>query len=69
MGNHHDDRETTPDRAMTYPTSRLGAKIELVDMAREIEKADETIGLVVGGKLDTIREQMRALQEQARRLL
>jgi hypothetical protein len=59
----------TPDRAMTYPTSRLGAKIELVDLAREIEKADETIGLVVGGKLDTIREQMRALQEQARRLL
>jgi hypothetical protein len=62
-------KATTPDRAMTYPTSRLGAKIELVDLAREIEKADETIGLVVGGKLDTIREQMRALQEQARRLL
>lgn len=54
---------------MTYPTSRLGAKIELVDLAREIEKADETIGLVVSGKLDVIREQMRALQEQARRLL
>jgi hypothetical protein len=61
--------ERTPDRAMTYPTSRLGAKIELVDLAREIEKADETIGLVVSGKLDVIREQMRALQEQARRLL
>jgi hypothetical protein len=61
--------EPTPDRAMTYPTSRLGAKIELVDLAREIEAADATIGLVVGGKLDTIREQMRALQEEARRLL
>lgn len=61
--------ERTPDRAMMYPTSRLGAKIELVDLAREIEKADETIGLVVSGKLDVIREQMRALQEQARRLL
>jgi hypothetical protein len=61
--------ERAPDRAMMYPTSRLGAKIELVDLAREIEKADETIGLVVSGKLDVIREQMRALQEQARRLL
>jgi hypothetical protein len=69
---HESDKpanERAPHRAMTYPTSRLGAKIELVDLAREIEKADETIGLVVGGKLDTIREQMRALQEQARRLL
>ena len=54
---------------MTYPTSRLGAKIELIDLAREIEKADETIGIVAGGKLDLIREQMRALQEQARRVL
>ena len=62
-------KEPTPDRAMTYPTSRLGAKIELLDLAREIEAADATIGLVVGGKLDMIREQMRALQEQARRLL
>jgi hypothetical protein len=61
--------ERSSDRAMTYPTSRLGAKIELVDLAREIERADETIGVVVGGKLDLIREQMRALQEQARRLL
>jgi hypothetical protein len=61
--------ERSPNRALTYPSSRLGAKIELVDLAREIEKADETIGLVVSGKLDTIREQMRALQEQARRLL
>jgi hypothetical protein len=73
MASDHDSgkpaAEPTPDRAMMYPTSRLGAKIELVDLAREIEKADETIGLVVSGKLDVIREQMRALQEQARRLL
>ncbi len=73
MASDHDSEEPAAgrasDRAMVYPTSRLGAKIELVDLAREIEKADETIGLVVSGKLDTIREQMRALQEQARRLL
>lgn len=73
MASNHDSEksanERTPNRAMTYPTSRLGAKIELVDLAREIETADATIGLVVGGKLDMIREQMRALQEQARRLL
>jgi hypothetical protein len=73
MGSDDDTGKTVPsrasDRAMTYPTSRLGAKIELVDLAREIEKADETIGIVAGGKLDLIREQMRVLQEQARRIL
>jgi Protein of unknown function (DUF2452) len=73
MASDHDSKEPEAERAsgraMMYPTSRLGAKIELVDLAREIEKADETIGLVVSGKLDTIREQMRALQDQARRLL
>ena len=69
MGSDHDTGKHTPDRAMAYPTSRLGAKIELVDLAREIEAADQTIGVVVGGKLDVIREQMRALQEQARTLL
>src|SRR5690349_22005732 len=56
------------DNLHSFPTRRSSDLIELVDLAREIEKADETIGLVVSGKLDTIREQMRALQEQARRL-
>jgi len=57
------------NRALPYPSSRLAARIDLVDMAQEIEKADHSLGLVVGSKLSVIRDQMRALQEQARRLL
>lgn len=56
-------------RAIPYPTSRLAAPIDLVDMAREIEKADQALGLVVGAKLEVIRDQMRTLKEQARQLL
>ncbi|HMY17535.1 MAG TPA: DUF2452 domain-containing protein [Polyangium sp.] len=61
--------ETTSTKAIPYPTSRLAARIDLVDMAREVEKADESLGLVVGAKLEVIRDQMRALQEEARKLL
>ncbi len=56
-------------RAVPYPTSRLAARIDLIDMAQEIEKADQALGLVVGAKLEVIRNQMRALQEEARLLL
>jgi hypothetical protein len=56
-------------RSMPYPTSRLAAPIDLVDLAREIEKADQALGLVVGAKLEVIRDQMRALQDEARKLL
>jgi hypothetical protein len=31
--------ERLPARATPYPVSRLGARIELVDLAREIERA------------------------------
>lgn len=61
--------ELVSQRAVPYPTSRLAARVELVDMAQEIERADQSLGMVVGGKLEVIRDQMRALQEEARRLL
>jgi hypothetical protein len=61
--------ELVQTKAIPYPTSRLGARIELIDLAAEIERADHTLGLVVGGKLEVIRDQMRALQAQARKLL
>jgi len=68
-GNDKPIGEIVSTRDMPYPTSRLAARIELVDMAQEIEKADQALGLVVGAKLDVIRNQMRALQEEARKLL
>lgn len=61
--------EIVQTKAIPYPASRLGARIDLVNLAEEIEKADHALGLVVGGKLEVIRDQMRALQEQARVLL
>jgi len=61
--------ELASTRAVPYATSRLAARIELVDMAAEIERADQALGMVVGGKLEVIRDQMRALQEEAQRLL
>ena len=61
--------ELVSQRDLPYPSSRLAARIELVNMAHEIERADQTLGIVVSGKLEVIRDQMRALQEQARRLL
>ena len=56
-------------RASPYPLSRLAPRIELVDLAREIEQADITIQMVASAKLAAIREQMIALKEQAERVL
>lgn len=43
--------------------------MDLVNSAREIQKADETIRHHVGSKLSMILEQMRFLQDQAARVL
>lgn len=58
-----------PEHASPYPLSRLAAPIDLVDAAREIEKADETIRSHVGSKLRVIVEQMRALRDQAQSVM
>ena len=49
--------------------SRLAPAWELVDLVREVERADEVLGAVAGGQLAVIVEQMRVLQGQARRIL
>lgn len=57
------------DRGSPYPVSRLGAPIELLDVAREIQDADRMLGAVVGGQLELIADQIRQLQEKARTIL
>ncbi|HEV57569.1 MAG TPA: DUF2452 domain-containing protein, partial [Phycisphaerales bacterium] len=52
-----------------YPLSRLAAQIDLVDVARELERADAAVNLRVSAKLEVIAEQIRALQTEARRVL
>jgi hypothetical protein len=56
-------------RASPYPLSRLSPRIELVDVAREIQEADRLLGAVVGGQLEVIAEQIRGLQDRARAIL
>lgn len=61
-----DDKRTATS---PYPLSRLSAPHELVDVAREIQAADTTLGGVTVAKLRIIAEQIRALQAQAARVL
>jgi hypothetical protein len=43
--------------------------IDLVDVAAEIQAADETLGTMTSAKLRVIADQIRALQQQARQVL
>ena len=63
-GRHEGPASTSP-----YPVSRLGAKMELVDVAQEIERAGQFISSVSEGKLGLIAKQIRALQDEAREIL
>ena len=56
-------------RAAPYALSRMAPSFDLVNAAEEIQKADSMLATVTGGKLSAIAEQMRALREQAARLL
>jgi hypothetical protein len=58
-----------PERAAPYALSRLAGPISLVDVAREIERADQTIASTAGAKLELIAEQMRNLRAQAEQVL
>ncbi len=58
-----------PSAAAPYPLSRLAPAFDLVDVAREIQRADETIATMTSGKLVLLAEQIRALQDKARALL
>lgn len=66
---HGGDKHEGPDRTSPYPVSRLAPPVDLVDSAREIQKADETIRNHVGGKLRVIAEQMRVLRDQAHAIM
>jgi hypothetical protein len=52
-----------------YPLSRLSAPHDLVDVAREIQAADATLGSVTVAKLRVIADEIRALQARAALIL
>ncbi|XP_073459479.1 uncharacterized protein C1orf50 homolog isoform X1 [Aquarana catesbeiana] len=53
----------------TYQTNRIGDPSNLVELAQQVQKADEFIRANACNKLMVIAEQIRVLQEQARRAL
>lgn len=63
-GKHEGPKHSSP-----YPLSTLSAPHDLVDVAREIQKADETIKTAAGSKLKVIAKQIRALQDEAHGIL
>jgi hypothetical protein len=63
------DKHEGPAHASPYGLSTLAPAIRLVDVAAEIAEADQMIGAVASSKLETIAKQIRALQDEARRVL
>jgi hypothetical protein len=57
------------DHSSPYPVSRLAPSFGLVDLAREIEQADQMVTARLGAQLQVIAEQVKALQAQARQIL
>lgn len=62
-------RHSGADRSSPYPVSRLAPSFDLVDLAKELQQADQVITSRLGGQLQVIAEQVRSLQAQARRIL
>jgi hypothetical protein len=58
-----------PSHAAPYGLSRMAPAYDLVDVAAQIQKADETLATMTGGKLAVIAQQIAQLQDQARVLL
>lgn len=52
-----------------YPVSRLAPSFDLVDLAREISKADDMLSVQTKGKLRLLAEQIRGLQREAKKIL
>ena len=67
---HNKNEPIIPDKhLMAHPTRTMDPPFSLVDRAREIEQAQESVQSHVNGKLDIIVEQIRVLQAQAREIL
>ncbi len=61
---HRGEARTSP-----YPVSRLAPAFGLVDLAAEVERADQAIAGQTNAQLELIAEQIRQLQAKAREIL
>ena len=57
------------DHSSPYPVSRQSPAIELVELAKEVAKADDVLSIQAVGKLRMLAEQIEALQEKAQEIL
>lgn len=55
--------------SLPYPTRTLDPPISIVEQAKEIEKAQESIKSSVNNKLDVILKQIKSLQEEAKKIV
>lgn len=67
--NHQPTIHQGADYCSPYPVSRLAPSFGLVDLAREIEQADQMLSSRLGAQLQVIAEQVKALQAQAKQIL
>jgi DICT domain-containing protein len=58
-----------PANSAPYALSRLSGPVSLVEVAKEIEQADQWIASTANAKLSVIASQMRALREAAEQVL
>lgn len=65
----HPKKHSGPDRSSPYPVSRLAPPIALVDLAKEIQTADQMVNNRLSAKLTVIAEQIKNLQDEARKIL
>ena len=63
------ERHNGPARTSPYPISRLAPAFDLVDVAKQIQEADEKLGIATSSKLKEIATQIKALQERAREVM
>jgi hypothetical protein len=57
------------DRSAPYPVSRLAPAFGLVELAQELEQADQMVSGRANAQLAQIAQQIRALQAQAREVM
>lgn len=62
--NHTGDARSAP-----YPVSRMAPATELMDLAKIVAEADKSIQSHATGKLKVIANQIKSLQDEARRIL
>ncbi len=62
-------RHLGEQRSSPYPMSRSAPAIDLVDLARQIDQADQMVNARVGSSLKVIADQIKALQTEAQKIL